>query len=367
MSYRVAASRLLRRSVLTNNGRFVSSAVSSVSDHRSVPSEATEVACVQCERAKDGVGCGPTFVCGKTDAVNALQDTLFHLCKGTSQLAAVIRDNNVDVPKRYVRLLPDVVTSITTNSNFNEDSLEERIYDVLHAREHLLATFWDRVGDEKQFPAGAATWLPQSSDKTGLIDSAAEISVASRSREHSPDIFALAELLANGVKGLCAYYLPLQSLTEYNATPDSYNDDLPEVEHVIYHCLGYIAGNEMDASVLMRLLIQCGSATVDALRRLRVCHEYTFGKPHRMGVRTTPVKGQALLVTGHDLTDLEATLYAAEKEGVNVYTHGEMLPAHGYPALNSYKNLVGHYGGAWQNQHQEFEAFPGSIVAVGLC
>ncbi|MFQ6033340.1 MAG: hydroxylamine reductase, partial [Candidatus Bipolaricaulia bacterium] len=194
---------------------------------------------------------------------------------------------------------------------------------------------------------GPAAWVP-ANDREGLIEQGAEIGIRRRMEALGPDVTGLQQLLTSGLKGMAAY--------AYHARVLGQEDD--GVYAFLHEGLSLLTADDPSTDELFSMCLRCGEVNLRALELLDTAHTSTYGHPRPTPVRITPVKGKAILVSGHDLKDLEELLKQTEDRGINVYTHGEMLPAHGYPGLRRFAHLIGNYGGAWQDQQREFAEFP---------
>ena len=194
---------------------------------------------------------------------------------------------------------------------------------------------------------GPATWVPAPT-RAGLVGAGEMVSVLSRRDQVGADLSGLQELLIFGIKGIAAYAEHAQILGE----------EAESVYAFLAEALAYVAEETPTVEQLFALCMKCGEVNLKVMEILDGAHTKTYGHPVPTPVRVEPLKGKAILVSGHDLKDLEKLLQQTEGKGINIYTHGEMLPAHGYPGLKKYPHLVGNYGGAWQDQKIEFARFP---------
>ncbi len=274
--------------------------------------------CYQCEQTGKGTGCTSFGVCGKDPKVALLQDQLVHEVKRIAKFGANDQRTN--------RFIIEALFSTVTNVNFDTTRLEKLL------------------GEAKGLYKGAVTALDAPS-------------IENRKELEGDDIVGLQELLTYGLKGTAAY--------AHHATVLGKEDD--GVYRFFREALSFLADDPKDIGRLVEMNLKCGEVNLKVMELLDSVHTDTYGHPTPTKVRVTPVKGKAILISGHDLKDLEELLKQTEGKGVNVYTHGEMLPAHGYPKLKRYKHLVGNYGGAWQDQQKEFTAFPGSILMTTNC
>jgi hydroxylamine reductase len=314
--------------------------------------------CYQCEQTGKGTGCTAHGVCGKDPETAALQDLLVHAAKGLSmyahragQLAAVDDEVNQFTVKALFATL--------TNVNFDPEALRRLILRAAELRDRARGLYEKACAKAGRTPArlsGPAAWIP-AKDRDGLIRQGEEVTIRKRIEALGEDVTGLQELILYGLKGAAAYADHAQILGK--------KDDA--VYGAFHETLDYLATNPTDTGDLLARALKAGELNLNAMALLDAANTGAYGHPQPTPVRITPVKGKAIVVSGHDLKDLEELLKQTEGKGVNVYTHGEMLPAHGYPGLRKYKHLVGNYGGAWQDQRKEFDEFPGAILMTTNC
>jgi hydroxylamine reductase len=314
--------------------------------------------CYQCEQTFKGTGCDKLGVCGKDPTTANLQDLLVYAAKGISQYAHRARqlgemDHDVD--------LFTIKALFTTVTNVNFDPLRlEVLLRQAYVIQQRAKDLYEKASLAKgQNPAavyGPATWKPAATLE-GLVRQGEEIGVMNRINLFGPDVTGLQELLTYGLKGMAAYAEHAHILGQEDA----------DVFTFIHEAMNYLAQDGASIDELFGLAMKCGQVNLKVMELLDTANTGTYGHPIPTPVRITSVKGKAILVSGHDLKDLEELLKQTEGKGINVYTHGEMLPAHGYPGLKKYKHLVGNYGGAWQDQAREFDLFPGAILMTTNC
>lgn len=312
--------------------------------------------CFQCEQAAKGSGCTVLGVCGKDPNTAALQDLLVYAVEGVSVYAHQARrsgaaDSEID------RFVCDALFTCVTNVNFDPQRMEKWLQQAGEIKKRAQKLVPENAAAAAQRQNnGAAGWEPAKT-LDALILHGAQISISRRLNELGPDITGLQELLLYGLKGTAAYAVHARRLGE----------EKEEVYAFFHEALAYLAQSGQTADQLLDLSLRCGAVNLTVMEMLDRAHTAHFGHPIPTSVRISPVKGKAILVSGHDLGDLEALLKQTEGSGINVYTHGEMLPAHGYPALKKFKHLVGNYGGAWQDQQREFAEFPGAVLLTTNC
>jgi hydroxylamine reductase len=314
--------------------------------------------CFQCEQASRGTGCITVGVCGKTPEVAALQDLIMHAVKGISmyahraaQLGARSRDLDIFVT--------EAIFATVTNVNFDPARLQAILKNAAGMRDQAQALYEIAAKKQNVKPEklhGPAAWHCIDNLAT-LVAQGKVVGIQHRLPLRGSDIIGLQELLTYGVKGTAAYADHALILGKED----------PAVFAFFHEALDYLTDDRPSMDHLLALNMKCGEVNLKVMAMLDAAHTETYGHPVPTPVRIDPVKGKAILVSGHDLKDLEILLQQTEGTGINIYTHGEMLPAHGYPELKKYKHLAGNYGGAWQDQKVEFDAFPGSILMTTNC
>ncbi len=314
--------------------------------------------CFQCEQTAKGTGCNAFGVCGKDPETAALQDLLVHAAKGVSQYAHAARGLGAKDHDADTFILEALFTTVT-NVNFDPQRLEIILRRADQVRARAQAVYEKACQAAGRAPAafaGPAAWRP-AAELDGLIRQGEQVGVGAQLEAHGADLNGLMELLTYGLKGMAAYADHAYILGK--------EDDA--VYAFFHEALAYLAAGKPTVNELLALNLRCGEVNLKVMALLDAANTGAYGNPIPTPVRITPVKGKAILVSGHDLKDLEALLKQTEGAGINIYTHGEMLPAHGYPGLKKYKHLVGNYGGAWQDQREEFDAFPGAILMTTNC
>jgi len=285
--------------------------------------------CYQCEQTAQCSGCTNFGVCGKDPDTAALQDLLMNVCKQISVKAqAGGRTREADL------FVMEGLFTTVTNVNFDAKDIAGII----------------RCGAEQ------IDWSP-AADLDGLIKQGEAVGIESRKNTLGDDITGLQELILYGLKGMAAYADHAYILGK--------EDD--SVFAFFHEAMAYLQEGEPTVEALFALAMKTGEVNLTVMGLLDEANTGTYGHPVPTPVNLAPVQGKAILVSGHDLKDLALLLEQTEGQGINIYTHGEMLPCHGYPELKKYKHLVGNYGGAWQDQREEFEAFPGSILMTTNC
>lgn len=318
--------------------------------------------CFQCEQTdRTGTvpGCaGPLGNCGKTPETSDLQDLLIHAVKGIAQYAVKARALGAADDEAAGFILYAMFTTLT-NVNFNPTRFTVLLQEAAAVRDRVRARYEEAARAQGLVPeqlAGPAAWAP-APDLEGLTAQAAEVGVDAGRDTVGEDVVGLRALNLYGLKGICAYAHHAHVLGRHSE----------EVFAGVEEALAYLAGDPTDPEDLLEHAIGLGHLNLSVMGLLDAANTGTFGAQQPTTVRTAPVAGKAILVSGHDLRDLAALLEQTKDTGINVYTHGEMLPAHGYPLLKAYPHLAGNYGGAWQDQQAEFAAFPGPILMTSNC
>ncbi|EOU1683171.1 hydroxylamine reductase [Clostridium perfringens] len=308
--------------------------------------------CFQCQETAGCKGCTVRGVCGKTEDVAKIQDLLIFVTKGLATVANEGRKVGI-VDKKVNRMIIDNLFITITNANFDFKAIEKRVKDTLVAREELK----ERVQAKGGNPVGSdfkgcATWTATTSEE--MMEKASQVGVLATENE---DIRSLRELIMYGLKGLAAYMEHAMNL----------GHDKEEVHAFMAETLVKILDDSLSADELTALALETGKFGVDGMALLDEANTSTYGHPEitkvNIGVRNNP----GILISGHDLKDLEMLLEQTEGTGVDVYTHGEMLPGHYYPKFKKYSHFAGNYGNAWWLQNKEFASFNGPILMTTNC
>lgn len=302
--------------------------------------------CFQCQETAAGKGCTKVGVCGKKPEVAALQDLLIFVTKGVSAINQQLRKENKEIPIDVNHLVTINLFATITNANFDSDALIARIKESLRVKSQMI----ELVDDKNAIPE-AALW---NGSENEFLSMAAEVGVLSTENE---DIRSLRELIIYGLKGLAAYTKHANVLLQEDA----------EVDEFIQKALAATLDDSLTIDDLVDLTLKTGECGVKGMALLDKANTETYGNPEittvELGVRNNP----GILISGHDLRDLEMLLEQTQDTGIDVYTHGEMLPAQYYPAFKKYPNFAGNYGNAWWKQKEEFESFNGPILLTTNC
>ena len=309
--------------------------------------------CYQCEQTAQGKGCTKGGVCGKPTDVAALQDLLVYALKGLSLVAAEGRKvgvNDHEVNQFTIKAL----FSTLTNVNFDP----ERFVPIIKGCAELRESLKEKVrsaGGSVEASEGPASFTP-AGNLQALVKQGEEVGVK-QDPETNPDILSLKQILIYGIKGVAAYADHASILGK--------EDD--SVYAFIHEGLASTLKQDLSLDDWVGLVLKCGEINLKTMELLDAGNTGTYGHPEPTSVSLGTKKGKAILVSGHDLKDLEELLKQTEGKGINIYTHGEMLPCNAYPGLKKYPHLVGHYGTAWQNQAKDFSVFPGAILMTTNC
>ncbi len=314
--------------------------------------------CYQCEQTMKGTGCTVRGVCGKDAETATLQDLLVYATEGISMYAH--RARQLGVKDREVDVFAiEALFSTVTNVNFDPERLRDLLNKAAELRDKAKSLYEDacrKTGGTLVTLTGPAAWMP-ASDLDALIRQGEEVSIQKRKENQGDDITGIQELIVYGLKGAAAYADHAQMLGKED-----------ESVYALFHkTLNFLTKDSPSIDELLATALKVGELNLKVMELLDAAHTSTYGNPIPTRVRIEPVKGKAIVVSGHDLKDLEELLKQTEGKAINIYTHGEMLPAHGYPELKKYKHLVGNYGGAWQDQQKEFAEFPGPILMTTNC
>ncbi len=314
--------------------------------------------CYQCEQTAKGTGCTVQGVCGKDETTAALQDLLVHAAKGISmyahragQLGAC--DREVDV------FLIEALFVTVTNVDFDPQRIGRHLDQaaaMLEKAKRIYQGACAKAGKTPETLPGPAAWQP-AGDLEGLVRQGQEVAIANRRTTLGEDVAGLQELITYGLKGAAAYADHAQILGREDT----------EVYATFHEAMDFLTRDDPTTDELLGWALKVGELNLKAMQLLDAANTGMYGHPEPTQVRVTPLKGKAIAVSGHDLKDLEELLKQTEGKGINVYTHGEMLPALAYPGLKKYKHLAGNYGGAWQDQAKEFDNFPGAILMTTNC
>jgi hydroxylamine reductase len=309
--------------------------------------------CNQCEQTAKGEGCTKVGVCGKQPDVAAMQDLLTYAVKGLAVVA--VEGRKVGVREREADVFAcEAVFSTLTNVDFDPDRFVALVRRCVELRKQLAGKV-KAAGGRVDFSEGPVAFQPAATREEMVKQGEA---VGFRSDPAiDPDIRSLQEILTYGIRGVAAYTDHAQILGQEDQA----------VYDFVHEGLAATLRKDLSLDDWVGLVLKCGEVNLRAMELLDAGNTGTYGHPVPTKVPLGAKKGKAILVSGHDLKDLEEVLKQSEGKGIHVYTHGEMLPCHGYPKLKKYAHFYGHYGTAWQNQAKEFDAFPGAILMTTNC
>ena len=309
--------------------------------------------CNQCEQTAKGVGCTQIGVCGKSGDVAALQDLLTYAVQGLSLVAVEARKANI-VDKNVDTFSLQAIFSCLTNVDFDPLRFQNWIATAVTLREELKAKV-EAAGGNVTFSSPAASYTPADT-VAGLVADGEALDFMN-SLDENEDLRSLKQITVYGLRGLAAYADHAAILGKEDESIYVY----------IHETMANLAGGGQDLGALVALVLKCGEVNIKAMELLDAGNTETYGHPTPTEVPLGAKAGKAILITGHDLRDLELLLKQTEGKGINIYTHGEMLPCHAYPELKKYSHFYGHFGTAWQNQAKEFPEFPGAILFTTNC
>lgn len=308
-----------------------------------------EMFCYQCEQTAGGKGCTKLGVCGKTPEVAGLQDLLIYQLKGISCCQKVLMDRGEKPAEDIVRFVESVLFTTLTNVNFDAAVHVELLLQSQQIKEQLRQA----VGEAPEV-AQVSYNLPETQAKM-LRD--APMAGIMYDRDLDPDIRSLRQTILYGLKGISAYGHQARELGFHSEQVDAF----------YFLSLEAITDDTLSVEELIRWTMRTGEIALEVMKVLDDANTQTYENPSPQMVNTRLKKGPFIIVSGHDLKDLEQLLQQSEGSGVNIYTHGEMLPCHGYPGLKKYKHLEGNFGGAWQEQQKQFDNLPGCILMTTNC
>ena len=314
--------------------------------------------CYQCEQTAKGSGCNNFGVCGKDPDTATLQDLLVYAARGVAMYANRARELGAKNREIDVFII-EALFSTVTNVNFDPDRLRQILLKAAELKQRAKALYEQaaaKAGKRAVELDGPAQWVP-AADLKGLISQGETLSILKERESQGDDITGLRYLIFSGLKGMAAY--------ADHALILGVEDEA--VFAFFHQALDFLSKKEFTINELLGMALKVGEINLRVMEMLDQANTSAYGHPVPTKVRVTTVTGKAILVSGHDLKDLEELLKQTAGKGINIYTHGEMLPAHGYPGLKKYPHLVGNYGSAWQNQAKEFDEFPGAILMTTNC
>ena len=306
--------------------------------------------CYQCEQTAGGKGCTKMGVCGKTPEIAALQDLLIYQIKGISCYAKEIVEKGENVDKSIVTFIENSLFTTLTNVNFDADFHVE----ILKESQRIKEKVRKQVGEIKNDTDHATYNLSET--KSEMLEDAKKAGIM-YDQKLDPDIRSLRQTIIYGLKGISAY--------GHQARELGYYDD--QVDNFYIRALEATTDDTLSVEELIRWTMRTGDMSVAVMKKLDEANTTVYDNPSPHKVNVHIKKGPFIIVSGHDLKDLEMLLEQTAGKGINIYTHGEMIPSHGYPGLKKYPHLVGNFGSAWQNQQKEFDNIPGCILMTTNC
>ena len=305
--------------------------------------------CFQCQETAGCAGCTKFGVCGKSPELANMQDLLIYVTKGLSEVTTRIRKEGKKVDKELNHFITLNLFTTITNANFDNEVFYGRVKETIRIKRELIEKL-----DNKENLSEIALWEAYSNEEMDKKSNSDEVGVLATKNE---DVRSLRELITYGLKGLSAYSKHANAL--------GYDNE--EIDAFMQETLAKLLDDSLSVDELIALTLETGKVGVDGMALLDTANTETYGNPEITKVNIGVGKNPGILVSGHDLKDIEQLLIQTEGTGVDVYTHSEMLPAHYYPNLKKYKHLVGNYGNAWWKQREEFESFNGPILMTTNC
>lgn len=305
--------------------------------------------CFQCQETAGCAGCTKFGVCGKSPELANMQDLLIYATKGLSEVTTRIRKEGKKIDKELNHFITLNLFTTITNANFDNEVFYGRVKETLRIKRELIEKL-----DNKENLSEVALWEASSNEEMDKKSNSDEVGVLATKNE---DVRSLRELITYGLKGLSAYSKHANAL--------GYDNE--EIDAFMQETLAKLLDDSLTVEELIALTLETGKVGVDGMALLDTANTETYGNPEITKVNIGVGKNPGILVSGHDLKDIEQLLIQTEGTGVDVYTHSEMLPAHYYPNLKKYKHLVGNYGNAWWKQREEFESFNGPILMTTNC
>jgi hydroxylamine reductase len=306
--------------------------------------------CYQCEQTAGGKGCTKVGVCGKTPDIACMQDLLIYQLKGISSYAMLLIDKGEKIDKDIVSFVENSLFTTLTNVNFDGDAHEK----MLRKSQEIKQSLRDKCGESLSDNEYASYDL--SENRNQMLEDSIRAGIMF-DQNLDADIRSLRQTILYGLKGMSAYSHQARALGFYS----------DQVDEFFFRALKAIIDDDMALEDLITFTMKTGEIAVACIQKLDEANTTTYKNPKPQKVNVKLKKGPFIVVSGHDLKDLEMILKQTEGKGINVYTHGEMIPCHGYPELNKYKHLAGNFGGAWQDQQKEFDNLPGCVLMTTNC
>lgn len=309
-----------------------------------------EMFCYQCEQTANGKGCTKLGVCGKTPEIANLQDLLIFQIKGISCFGKSLAAAGQEIEKSVISFIENILFTTLTNVNFDA---KEHVK-LLRKSQEIKENLRERAGEIKNHTAHASYDLPET--KAEMLKDA-HLAGIMYDKSLDPDIRSLRQTILYGLKGISAYGHQARELGYYS----------DQVDDFYIQALEALTDDSLTVEELIRMTMRTGEMAIAVMKKLDEANTEVYGNPAPHKVNIHMKKGPFIIVSGHDLKDLEMLLEQTKGKGVNIYTHGEMLPCHGYEGLKKYPHLVGNFGGAWQDQQKQFDNLPGCILMTTNC
>lgn len=308
--------------------------------------------CYQCEQTAGNKGCTKVGVCSKNPVVAKMQDVLIYQMKGIGFYGTKNIEKGNKISREMGEFCTECVFATLTNVNFNPERFVEYIKKANAVKKELMQS----VGNISNVPEGADFIAPETKAEIIALPKVPNLGVMD-DENFDMDLRSLRELLIYGIKGMGAYHHHAYCLGKYS----------PEVINFTFKAMGATLDKSLKVEDYFNLNMECGKVNLDCMGLLDAANTDAFGHPEPTEVSITTKKGPFIIVSGHDLRDLSDLLEQSAGKGINIYTHGEMLPCNAYPGLKKHKHLVGNFGGAWQDQQKEFDSIPGAILMTSNC
>ncbi|WP_304340875.1 hydroxylamine reductase [Metaclostridioides mangenotii] len=306
--------------------------------------------CYQCEQTAGGKGCTKVGVCGKTPDIACMQDLLIYQLKGISSYAMLLIEKGEKIDKDIVSFVENSLFTTLTNVNFDGDAHEK----MLRKSHEIKQSLREKCGESLSDNEYASYDL--SENRNQMLEDSIRAGIMF-DQNLDADIRSLRQTILYGLKGMSAYSHQARALGFYS----------DQVDEFYFRALKAIIDDDMALEDLITFTMKTGEIAVACIQKLDEANTTTYKNPKPQKVNVKLKKGPFIVVSGHDLKDLEMILKQTEGKGINIYTHGEMIPCHGYPELNKYKHLAGNFGGAWQDQQKEFDNIPGCVLMTTNC
>lgn len=306
--------------------------------------------CYQCEQTAGGKGCTKVGVCGKTPDIACMQDLLIYQLKGISSYAMLLIEKGEKIDKDIVSFVENSLFTTLTNVNFDGDAHEK----MLRKSQEIKQSLREKCGESLSDNEYASYDL--SDNRNQMLEDSIRAGIMF-DQNLDADIRSLRQTILYGLKGMSAYSHQARALGFYS----------DQVDEFYFRALKAIIDDDMALEDLITFTMKTGEIAVACIQKLDEANTTTYKNPKPQKVNVKLKKGPFIVVSGHDLKDLEMILKQTEGKGINIYTHGEMIPCHGYPELNKYKHLAGNFGGAWQDQQKEFDNIPGCVLMTTNC